>query len=310
MKIIGLIPVYNEVDIVGQVIEHLIGQGISLVILDNGSIDGSFELMQRYVGKGVLSLERLVTDKFETLLMWQMLHEMMLPYEPEWALRCSADEFLESPYRRMPLSKAIQLESEKGHNVIQFDNFEFFPTEKDSEDQETDVRQRLRFYSWHDDNQYRCSKVYAHISPRGSVHKVDLPKGVRAKVSPNKFVLRHYRIRSYEHGLRKVFRERLPRVSSRMRAKGFNVHYDNFGSQRAFFVIDSRRLTRYEEDSNWNLTKTFDGTFGAWNPPTDREVRELLEASIPFRLARRIPIGSRLIHQLFTIGARRPDKDL
>ena len=36
-------------------------------------------------------------------------------------------------------------------------------------------------------------------------------------------------------------------------------------------MIDSSKLTRYEEDGNWNLTKTFDETYGAWNPPSTRE---------------------------------------
>jgi glycosyltransferase involved in cell wall biosynthesis len=302
-----MIPVYNEVDIVGQVIEHLTGQGVKLVIVDNGSTDGSFEVIRHYLGRGVLSVERLATEKYEMLLLRRKLHEMMLEHEPDWAFRCSADEFLESPYHGLSLSKGIQLEVERGHNMIQFNNFEFFPTEKDHDSQEKDVRKRLRYYSWHDDNQYLCSKIYPHMNPERSVHEIDFPDGIHANVSPNKFVLRHYKIRSYEHGLRKIFHERLPRFSPELRARGWNIHYDNFGTDRNYFIIDSRELTRYDEDGNWNLTKTFDGSFGAWNPASDnerisqliRENRELKEAlgnSLALRLARRVPFGKQLHH--------------
>ena len=41
VRIIGITTVYNESDIVGQVIEQLVSQGIELVVLDNGSTDGS-----------------------------------------------------------------------------------------------------------------------------------------------------------------------------------------------------------------------------------------------------------------------------
>jgi len=314
LKIVGMIPVYNEVDIVGQVIEHLTEQGVNLVMVDNGSTDGSFEVIRRYLGRGVLSVERLATEKFEMSLLWRRLHKMMLEHEPDWTFRCSADEFLESPYRGLTLAKAIQLEAERGHNLIQFNNFEFFPTEKDCDDPEIDVRKRLRYYSWHDDNQYLCWKVHPNMNPEKSVHENGFADGTNANVSPNKFVLRHYKIRSYEHGLRKIFHERLPRFSPELHARGQNIHYDRFGTDRDYFIIDSRKLTRYDEDGNWNLTKTFDGSYGAWNPASgderisqlireNRELREAcdkrtsqLENSLALRLARRIPFGKQIRH--------------
>jgi hypothetical protein len=187
----------------------------------------------------------------------------------DWALLSGADEFLESPYRGLRLGEAIRLEAQKGYNLIQFDNFEFWPTEKDHDIPEKDVRKRLRYYSWHDDFQFRCYKVYPGTSIDESAgHTPTFPNGIAIKVSPNKFVLRHYKIRSYDHGLRKVFHERLSRYSPELRKMGWHVHYNNFGTERNYFIIDRSKLTRYEEDGNWSLTKTFDGSFGTWNPPT------------------------------------------
>ena len=44
MRIIATVPVYNEVDIIGQVLEHLSTQGVDFVVLDGGSHDGSAEI--------------------------------------------------------------------------------------------------------------------------------------------------------------------------------------------------------------------------------------------------------------------------
>src|SRR5208283_5249448 len=122
--------------------------------------DGSYEICRKFVGKGVLRVERLLTERHELRLMRRELYKLALEYSPEWVLRSDADEFLESPYRGLTLSEAIEIEALKGHNLIQFDNFEFWPTEKDRTSRVRDVRKRIRYYSWHDDDQFRCWKVY------------------------------------------------------------------------------------------------------------------------------------------------------
>jgi len=145
MRIVGMMTVYNESDIVEQTIDHLTSQGIQLVIIDNGSTDRSYEICSQFLGKGVLSIERLLTEKFEFQLILRKLHEMALEYNPSWELLSGADEFLESPYRGLTLNEAVQLEAQKNYNLIQFNNFEFWPTEKDYDSPEKDVRKRLRY---------------------------------------------------------------------------------------------------------------------------------------------------------------------
>lgn len=276
MRLLGMIPVYNESDIIESVINYLVSQGVELVILDNGSTDGSYEICSKHVSKGVLSLETVFTERFEFDLIIRKLYETALSYRPDWILLNAADEFLESPYPDLKLKEAIQLEDQKGYNLIQFNNFEFWPTEQDRESLETDVRKRLKYYTWNDDCQFRCWKVYAGIKVGGSAgHYPVFPKNVNMKIAKNKYVLRHYRIRSYQHGLKKIFTERLPRYPAEERSKGRHVHYDKFGRDEVFFTIHSCNLNKYENDNKWSTKKTFDWTWGLrakpWaNPPAAR----------------------------------------
>jgi predicted RNase H-like nuclease (RuvC/YqgF family) len=88
------------------------------------------------------------------------------------------------------------------------------------------------------------------------------PLAQEVKISPNKFILRHYRIRSYEQGLKKVFEDRLPRYAPSESKRGWHRHYSNFTREKQSFVIDSKKLTKYNEDGKWNMERTLDPWLG------------------------------------------------
>ena len=307
MRIIGMIPVYNEADVLDGVIAHLLSQGIELVILDNGSTDNSYEIASRYKGKGVLSLTKLVTERFEWGLILETLYEMALQHKPDWVLLSSADEFHESPYPNLTLSQAIEVEDRHGYNLIQFNNFEFWPTEQDQASTKSDVRERMKYYTWNDDCQFHCWKVVDGIRVReGGGHYPIFPENVKTSVAPTKYVLRHYRVRSYQQGVKKVFAERVPRYSDEERQKGWHVHYDNFKRDESFFIIDSRNLNKYEEDGKWIAKKTFDWTWGlhakSWvNPP--------VQPRLLIRVSSKVPFAARIWKMLFLRKYRIPNTE-
>ena len=49
MKIVGMVPVHNEADIIKESLTHLINQGIDPVVLDSGSTDGTYEICQGFL---------------------------------------------------------------------------------------------------------------------------------------------------------------------------------------------------------------------------------------------------------------------
>jgi len=283
-----MIPVFNESDIIENVVRHLISQGIRLAILDNGSTDGTYEVCSRFLGHGVISLERLVTEHFNFDLLEQELYRQVLDQNADWALLSGADEFLESPYPDLTLKEAIEFENQKGYNLIQFNNFEFWPTEQDYASHEPDVKKRMRHYTWNDDMQFRCWRIIPDIRVTGTTgHYPQFPEGQEVRIPRTKYILRHYRIRSYEQGIRKVFSERLPRYSDEERNKGLHVQYDKFERDPKFFIANSKNLTLYHEDGKWSLRKTFDWTWGLqakqWaHPPNAQPLIRIASKLPPF----------------------------
>ena len=278
--ILGMMSVYNERDIIEYTILHMRAQEVPLIVIDNGSTDGTFRILGRYVGKAIVELARLETEFFELGLLLRTLYKMALKHRPKWLLMVDADEFLESPFPSLNLRQAVELESSKGYNLIQFNNFEFWPTERDKDISEPDVRKRIRYYSWNDDWQFKCFRNYPGINTdeMGS-HLPIFPRDVKVKLSPHKFTMRHYAIRSYEQGLRKAFDERLARYPEHEKNKWGLHKYAKFGREERYFIIDSSTLTRYDEDGRWVLERKFDGHRGYGFPSltSSEEVEKEME---------------------------------
>ena len=109
-----MIPVRNNEDIIEEVIEYLISQGLELVVLDNGSTDNTYEICEKYVGRGILKLSNYKSETFRVSINLRMLYDMALVHTPDWVVNCNSDEFLESGINSMTLSESIkQIDQER-----------------------------------------------------------------------------------------------------------------------------------------------------------------------------------------------------
>jgi glycosyltransferase involved in cell wall biosynthesis len=245
--------VYNEEDVLGQNLAHLRAQGINTIVIDNGSTDASASIARSFLGEGVLAVRSAPADRYRWKWLLDSLVTWAADFSPDWCILCDADTFLESPDSKVTLRRSIEEEAARGFNVVRFDNFEFWPTDLD-DTAEPDVRRRLKHYVYHDSRQEKAWKWIAGtcISRTGG-HIVDFPCGVEKLVSPTRMIMRHYKIRSYEHGLRKVFGERLPRYVGE--PEEWHVQYDWMTRERDDFVRDASLLSKYREDGKWVYKK-------------------------------------------------------
>ena len=58
-RVVAIVAAYNEADIIEQVVADLIEQNVQVYFLDDGSTDGTAAAVERFVGHGLLAIERL-----------------------------------------------------------------------------------------------------------------------------------------------------------------------------------------------------------------------------------------------------------
>jgi len=247
-----MLPVYNDQEIVGEVIEHLLSEGLELVVLDNGSTDGSYEVCKKYAEKDLIVLDQYSSPTFEWPLLLRMLYDMALRKNPDWFLRCGQDEFLESGISNVSLKEAFIKEDEKGCNLIQFDVFEFFMTDADNL-QAKSTRERFPYYSWQKESEYRAWKYYPGIRVEDAGgHYPIFPRHIKYKIPNRKFVYRHYRYRNKQQAIKNHL-DRLNRLKGTPESKlGWNVHWKRIAEGEGPHVVEHKLLTKYLEDNNWN----------------------------------------------------------
>jgi len=252
-----MVPLFNDRDIIGEVLNHLICEGAEPVVLDNGSTDGSFEICQKLFKKGKIDLKQFKSKKFYLMEILRKLYDMALVKSPDWIIFNGSDEFLESGQKDLPLKKAISHVDFKGYNLIQFNVFNFFMTD-DDQDSAKSVREKMTYYSFDHDNNYRAWKFHPGILPelRGG-HLPIFPGDLKYRIWPRKFILRHYQFRNNEQAKKKI-KERLERNEGTAETKtGWHTHYSRINLQRFFDPLEHTMLNKYHEDNRWNLERGF-----------------------------------------------------
>jgi len=264
MKIIGMLSVYNEEDVIQEVIEHLISQEIPLVVLDNGSTDQTYEICKKFLGKGILKLEQFKSESYQWDIILRMLYDMALVHSPDWVIRSDSDELLESG-SDLKLKDAINNADESGYTIIQFDRFDFFMTDDDNESANT-VKEKFRYYSYQGDFIYRAWKYFPgiRIGDAGGHYPI-FPSGLKYKISPKKFVLRHYPFRSKKQAELKI----KYRVRGREKNKNDSAldgHEQKILNQDFSKKFAHNLLYKYRDHSNWEYKIKF-CPFADPNPP-------------------------------------------
>jgi glycosyltransferase involved in cell wall biosynthesis len=253
--IVALIAAHNEADVIAQVVEDLIRQGIQVYLLDDASTDGTVAAVEPFRGRGLVGIERYpgesgapgaAADVFGLEAIVRRKEALARELDARWFISHDADEFRESPWPGVPLADAIRHVDAAGFNAIDFELLDFWPTH-DRFRAGDDVRLAFRHYTlgrpW-DKLQIRCWKkldVPLDLASSGG-HEASFPG---RRVFPLRFLLRHYPIRGQAHGERKVLRERLPRFVPAERARGWHVQYEGVGPGHRF-IRDPAELVLYD----------------------------------------------------------------
>jgi glycosyltransferase involved in cell wall biosynthesis len=111
MTIVATLLVRDEADVVDFTIRHHLGQGVDFIIaMDNGSQDGTLEILKKYEATGVLELH-LQPDQDYRQSEWVtfMARRAASAHGAHWVLNIDADEFWIPKNRRLTLAQALSL---------------------------------------------------------------------------------------------------------------------------------------------------------------------------------------------------------
>jgi predicted nucleic acid-binding Zn-ribbon protein len=253
--VVAIISAYNEADIIDHVVDDLIKQGVHVHFLDDGSTDRTVATVEKYLGRGVLAIERLTDPRkdgtpgpfdWERILIKKT--QLAREIDADWFIHHDADEFREGPWPGVSLIDAIRRVDARGFNAIDFASLDFWPTH-DRFRAGDDVREAFTSYAEsapYDRLQIRCWKKTADLDlASAGGHEARFPG---RNVFPLRFILRHYPIRGQAHGERKIFHERRNRFSAQERARGWHVQYDDV-HEGASFLREPSTLTPYDPDA-------------------------------------------------------------
>lgn len=223
--VLAILSAYNEEDVVGEVLDHLRGQGVAVYFIDDGSSDATARIAEARLGRGVVHVERRPPSPvFDWEALLRRKQEIAREWPAAWYIHHDADEFRESPWPGSTLAQAIAQVDAWGYNAIDFEVFTFALEEGEAGGSPAALR-HVRPTAEFDRVQVKCWKrTDAALDLVSSGGHAATFEGRR--VCPIRFLLRHYPLRSRQQAERKVFRERLGRLRPEERARGWHVQYD------------------------------------------------------------------------------------
>ena len=255
-KILAIIHLFNEADVIKQTVEYLISQGVDVFLIDNWSSDNSYalieELLKTYPRRVFFRRfpENAPSNFYDWYHQLELTEQISKETDYSWYIHYDADEYRIAPWADTTLREAIFYIDSLGFNVIENTVIDFKITEiNDSsifmKDTWFDFGHRSAHFeqtkTWK-----KCENVDLKNSG-GHIARVSNPK-----VFPLKILNRHYPFRSYEHAKRKIFMDRKPRFEVESKERGWHGHYNKVLS--AEDIVEKKEgLQLWESDTFHSL---------------------------------------------------------
>jgi hypothetical protein len=242
LRVVAILQTYNERRFVAPCIEHLNHQGVLVYVIDNESTDGTPDIDEQYLGRGVIGIEQLPRlGVWDLVRQLERKQELASSLDADWFMHVDADEIHETPDRRTTLAEAFGDAEARGFDAVNFLEFAFVPT---VESPDHDHREFVKTMRWYHPVVY----MYPHrlnawkrqdqpvdlVSSDG--HVVAFP-GLR--MSPRILHMRHYLFLSVEHACEKYDREFEPIRKAAMLGSHWRV-----GFNAARIVLPSEKQLR------------------------------------------------------------------
>jgi glycosyltransferase involved in cell wall biosynthesis len=145
---LAILAAKNEKRQISFALRKLIDEGLDVVLLDDGSTDGTRELAEQFLGKGLIEIrtrpDQGVYD-WTSVLKWK--RKTGSEFHHRWLVHVDADEWLQHPQEGKTLYDLIAEADLSGANAIDFEEFTFIP--KPELQEGDDPRKTFCSYYWH-----------------------------------------------------------------------------------------------------------------------------------------------------------------
>lgn len=198
-RVCALTCVRNEIAFLPGLIDHCVAQGVDLIVIDNGSDDGSRECVEARVGDGVLRLEDLPFEgSFSMSAQLQRKQELIAALPHDWILNMDADEIIEPATPGMTLPELAAEAGQAGCNAVNFDEFVFLP-EAGQDVSEGGAYRGLTRYYFFAPGPHRLMRFWRRDAELDNRTHAGHKLSGEVKLYPQSQILRHYIALSQAH---------------------------------------------------------------------------------------------------------------
>lgn len=211
MRVVALLATHNERRFIELCLRHLREQGVDVYLIDNDSTDETVEIAERFLGRGVVGIERLPRDDgvFSLRTQLRRKEELTRELDADWFIHLDTDEMRLPPPGYRTLAEAIRHVDRQGFNAVNFLELSFIPTREEPDHDHPDFQRTLRTY-------YPLLPQFPHhlkawkatadveLEWKGG-HLVRFP-GLR--MYPQSFLMKHYLCLSVQHAVEKYVNRR------------------------------------------------------------------------------------------------------
>jgi hypothetical protein len=214
MRIIALIASYNERRFIGPCLKHLHEQGVESYLVDNESTDGTVEIAEEFLDRGLIGIEEHPRDGvYDWRGLLQRKEELAEGFaergEADWLIHLDPDEVRLPPLNSPTLAYAFEAADRAGYNVVNFVEFTFLPTREAPDHDHSDfARTLLTYYPFapRHPHQMKAWKATDAVELAWSGgHEVRFPG---LKMYPQSFPMKHYLFLSVPHAVEKYIERR------------------------------------------------------------------------------------------------------
>jgi len=200
----AILCVRNEELHIRRTLSGFIDQGIEVAVIDHESTDGTVEICQEFLGKGLLFMDRLTWNgEYDQTVQLTAKARIVEKLRHDWIIHTDADEWLQSPIEGESLLEGIERITENRFNVINFEEFVFLPSHGQSTDLNRYEKQILSYYFYSHPN-LKLNRAWKRIANLQNIksggHRL---LGATVRIATESFILRHYMVLSHEHAVQK-----------------------------------------------------------------------------------------------------------